>query len=90
MEAVATATAPVDDVRRERAIKQRNTKQRLLCDEAFFAKAMFPEHIKGKVPKFHQDLYDIYGSGADKIVLAAPRDHAKTTITCLIHVLFRR
>lgn len=84
-----TTTVDVETNRAVHEDKRARVKIRLATDEAFFSKAIFPDHIKGSVPLFHNQVYSIYNSEAEKIALAAPRDHAKSTITCLIHVLFR-
>lgn len=57
-----------------------------------YAKFFFPNHLKKKTPDFHRDIFNLY-QGKDKfIAIAAPRGHAKSTITdlvflswCLVH-----
>jgi len=52
-----------------------------------FAEVLFPETITNKIPKFHSEIYDFLfdeKSGA----LAAPRGHAKSSITGIIYLIF--
>lgn len=52
-----------------------------------FAEVFFPNTITNKVPSFHQEFYDFLfanGSGA----MAAPRGHAKSSITGIIFLIY--
>ena len=52
-----------------------------------FSEVCFPDTIKNKIPKFHQEIYDLlFREGND--ALAAPRGHAKTSITGIIFLIF--
>lgn len=50
-----------------------------------FSKFCFPEHIKGKIPLFHNDFYEmLLRSGSD--AWAAPRGSGKSTVVGLIFI----
>ena len=52
-----------------------------------FGKFFFPHYAKNDTPKFHREVYDLYeDDNLNKIVTAAPRGHAKSTITDLIYL----
>lgn len=51
-----------------------------------FAKFFYPHHVTLEVPQFHKDLLAKYNSKAPRIALAAPRGHAKSTLTDLIYL----
>jgi phage terminase large subunit-like protein len=53
-------------------------------DVELFGKFFFPHHLKLATPDFHQEIYKIYESGAERIAIGAPRGHAKSTITDLV------
>ena len=48
-----------------------------------YAKFCFPHHFKLKTPAFHREVYDLYLSDKERIAIAAPRGHAKSTITVI-------
>ena len=49
-----------------------------------FSQFFFPEHIKGVVPDFHREFYEILQRKGND-ALAAPRNHAKSTTVGLIY-----
>jgi len=52
-----------------------------------FAEVFFPNTVTNAIPKFHQEIYDFLfkpGNGA----LAAPRGHAKSSLTGIIFLIF--
>lgn len=59
---------------------------------AFFAKYYLSKHIKTCVPELHKEWYQLLNSNS-KISIAAPRNHAKSTIFSLVYplhcILFR-
>jgi hypothetical protein len=55
-------------------------------DIALFGKFFFPHHLKLETPPFHQDIYREYESSDLRIAIAAPRGHAKSTLTDLAYL----
>lgn len=52
-----------------------------------FSEVCFPDTITNKIPRFHKEIYDLlFRPGND--ALAAPRGHAKTSITGIIFLIF--
>lgn len=52
-----------------------------------FGKFFFPHFLKNDTPKFHREVYKLYEDDSlKKIVTAAPRGHAKSTITDLVYL----
>ncbi len=52
-----------------------------------FSEVIFPGTIVNKIPKFHKQIYELlFRDGND--ALAAPRGHAKTSITGIIFLIF--
>lgn len=51
-----------------------------------FGKFFFKNHIQLETPKFHKKIYSLYQGDKDKIAIAAPRSHAKSTITDLVYL----
>jgi hypothetical protein len=52
-----------------------------------FSLYFFPETVTNRIPKFHHELYDLlFKDGND--AFAAPRGHAKSSITGLIFIIF--
>lgn len=51
-----------------------------------FGKFFFSHHLKLGTPAFHKEIYGMYEGEWDKIAIAAPRGHAKSTITDLIYL----
>lgn len=52
-----------------------------------FSLFLFPETVSNKIPKFHHELYDLlFKPGND--AFAAPRGHAKSSITGLIFIIY--
>jgi hypothetical protein len=52
-----------------------------------FARFMFPETCTNKIPDFHYELYDTLFEEGNS-ALAAPRGHAKSSVTGLIFLIF--
>lgn len=53
----------------------------------WFAAYYLPEHIKGTIPDLHKEWYSLANT-YDRIALAAPRGHAKSTSFSLVYVLW--
>ena len=52
-----------------------------------FGRFFFPHYLKNATPKFHREVYDLYeNNNLEKIVIGAPRSHAKSTITDLVYL----
>ena len=52
-----------------------------------FSEVVFPDTIQNKIPAFHREIYNLlFRDGND--ALAAPRGHAKTSITGIIFLIF--
>lgn len=51
-----------------------------------FGEFFFKNHLKNKTPDFHREIYRMYESELKRIVLGAPRGHAKSTITDLVYL----
>lgn len=52
-----------------------------------FAEFFFPHVMTSKTPAFHKEIYDVLFKNSND-ALAAPRGHAKSTITGLIFLIF--
>ncbi|MBT3582793.1 hypothetical protein HN510_03160 [Candidatus Woesearchaeota archaeon] len=52
-----------------------------------FAEVFFPETVTNKIPKFHQEFYDFLFSDKSG-ALAAPRGHAKSSVTGIIFLIY--
>ena len=52
-----------------------------------FSEVIFPETVQNKIPSFHHEIYKLlFRQGND--ALAAPRGHAKTSITGIIFLIY--
>ena len=52
-----------------------------------FSQVVFPETICNKIPEFHNEIYEmLFREGND--AFAAPRGHAKTSVTGIIFLIF--
>jgi hypothetical protein len=52
-----------------------------------FSEVFFPETVTNKIPSFHKEIYELlFNDGND--ALAAPRGHAKSSITGIIFLIF--
>ena len=49
-----------------------------------YARFFFPNHLKKQTPRFHEEILSLYLSQNKFISVAAPRGHAKSTITDLV------
>jgi len=49
-----------------------------------FGQYFFPHHLSLNTPEFHKEIFDLYESDKTRIAIAAPRGHAKSTITDLV------
>ena len=49
-----------------------------------YAQFFFPKYLQKKTPRFHEEILSLYVSDTKFISVAAPRGHAKSTITDLI------
>jgi predicted phage terminase large subunit-like protein len=55
------------------------------CD--IFGQYFFPNHLQLPTPSFHQEIYEVYENDEIKrIAIAAPRGHAKSTITDVVYL----
>ena len=52
-----------------------------------FSKYFFPNFIEDKVPEFHKEIYDLLRR-ENRLVVAAPRGYAKSTIGCVLYPLW--
>jgi len=60
----------------------------MFFDIPLYSLIMYPLHIEPQfgVPDFHREIYSIYSDKEKKfIAVAAPREHSKSTITCLVY-----
>jgi phage terminase large subunit-like protein len=55
-------------------------------DIELFGNFFFKNHLKLETPKFHKEIYDLFESDIINIAIAAPRGHAKSTITDLVYL----
>lgn len=53
-----------------------------------FAGLFFPHYLKQETPDFHREIYDLLQSDIQRLAIAAPRGHAKSTIVALIYLLW--
>lgn len=52
-----------------------------------FGQYLFQRHLSKKTPAFHKDIYRLYqNESLKRIAIAAPRSHAKSTITDLVYL----
>lgn len=58
-------------------------RQRLRTDGEFFIEFFLSDQLDLPVPQFHKDVWARITSAAERIMLAIPRDHAKTTLSKL-------
>lgn len=50
-----------------------------------YARFVFPHHCTKEIPEFHKELYRLYTDFSNrKVGIAAPRGHAKSTVTNLV------
>jgi len=69
---------------REQALKKLRT------NVGLFGKTMFPTALNKKVPPFHHDIYkNLLDGEVKRLLIAAPRGTAKSTVTSLILPLHR-
>jgi len=58
-------------------------------NEKLFSLVMLPHHIKtGEIPKFHEEIYNDLAQDYKLCAFVLPRYHAKSTILCIVHVLY--
>jgi len=55
-------------------------------DVEAFGKFFFKHHLVLNTPEFHKEIYDLYQSNERFVAIAAPRGHAKSTITDLVYL----
>lgn len=51
-----------------------------------FGQFFFKNHLSLKTPDFHKEIYSLYENKENRIAIAAPRGHAKSTITDLVYL----
>lgn len=62
-------------------------KQIMAKDLECFGKYLFGHHLKLETPDFHKEVYRKFeDKGLNRIAIAAPRGHAKSTITDLVYL----
>lgn len=83
-----TSSQPVSEV----AIDRTAVITALKNSGAFFIQFNLGEELIHDVPEFHTDCWNLFTSpGVDRVALALPRGHAKTTLAklaCVYHFLF--
>lgn len=55
-------------------------------DIELFGKFFFPHHLRLDSPPFHREIYETIESGNKRIIIAAPRGHAKSTVVDLVYL----
>jgi phage terminase large subunit-like protein len=75
-----------DDNEREKKAQQVLVLKKIFeKDIVAYAEFVFPHHCTKAIPGFHKELYKLYTDiGKKKVAIAAPRGHAKSTVTNLI------
>ena len=75
-----------DQQEREKKLEQLAVLRKIFeNDIVAYAEFVFPHHCTKKIPDFHKHLYALYKDfNKKRIAVAAPRGHAKSTITDLI------
>ena len=67
--------------------KKESLKRVFASNIELFGKFFFPHYLKNETPAFHRELYELYEKDViKKIAIAAPRGHAKSTITDLVYL----
>ena len=64
------------------AVIKKICKEDIECFGTFF----FKNHLKLDTPEFHKEIYQLFESNLLNIAVAAPRGHAKSTITDLVYL----
>ena len=75
-----------DDAEREKKRQQVLVLHKIFeTDIVAYAEFVFPHHCTKPIPGFHKELYKLYMDfKKKKVAIAAPRGHAKSTVTNLI------
>jgi len=74
----------------KKTAKLLKAKKRGFTDLAWFAKTFFPERFREKFSVMHRELFQLIkptGLSSKRVLIAAPRGHAKTTIMLTLKVL---
>ena len=69
--------------------EQRKAAALKICQDDIecFGRYFFPHHLKLPTPQFHKEIYQLFQDDSLKrIVIAAPRSHAKSTITDVVYL----
>ena len=53
-----------------------------------FGKYLFGHHLRLATPPFHKEIFQLFQGNDKRIGIAAPRSHAKSTITDLVYLLW--
>jgi len=61
--------------------------ERAAVDAEFFARTYFPHYFSADDCDFHRELRGLLFDSTDDLVLAAPRDHAKSTVCSFLYPL---
>jgi predicted phage terminase large subunit-like protein len=79
----------------QNSLKQKNLKQKLEIIRALFfddlhgfARNVLKDHMVLDIPPFHREIYDLITSDKQRVAIAAPRGHAKSTIISLAYTLW--
>ncbi len=76
-----TEATPFDDVSpgaRERRIRRSGE------EAGYFAKTYLPHYFNHPSPPFHEEIYDLVRVEDEPVFIAAPREHAKSTIVSFL------
>ena len=74
----------------EEKYEQLQALKKLRDNMALFGKYCFPTALKKTTPPFHNEVYsDLSDSEKRRVLIAAPRGTAKSTVTTLIYPLWR-
>ena len=74
----------------EEKYEQLQALKKLKGNMALFGKHCFPTALKKTTPPFHTDIYKYLADEEKKrVLIAAPRGTAKSTVTTLIYPLWR-
>lgn len=79
-----------EDIDYELEYERLNALKRLKNNMALFARVCLPTALQKETPPFHNDIYNtIIRPENDRVMIAAPRGSAKSTVISLIYPLYR-
>ena len=74
----------------EERFAQKEALKRLRNNMALFGKHCFPTALRKHTPPFHHDVYQaLADDDTRRVLIAAPRGTAKSTVTTLVYPLWR-